>query len=42
MQSTKSDDLKALDAARSRIAAVVKSLEAIDVDLQRYDPLPNW
>jgi len=37
-----SDDVRALDAARSRIAAVVKSLEVIDADLTRHDPLPNW
>lgn len=45
MQSASSmttEDLKALDVARNRAAAMVKSLEVIEGDLMRHEPLPNW
>ncbi|KAF2501472.1 hypothetical protein BU16DRAFT_522450 [Lophium mytilinum] len=45
MQSTSSmttEDLKALDVARNRAAAMVKSLEVIEGDLMHHEPLPNW
>ncbi|KAF2814897.1 uncharacterized protein BDZ99DRAFT_458863 [Mytilinidion resinicola] len=45
MQSASSmttDDLKALDQARNRMVAIVKSLEGIEGDLMRHEPLPNW